>query len=417
MTTQPGSQPGPRAGPRASPQPGPRDVLGESGLPLIHSLQRRPEQLMPTSENRYGQSVRLWARSLDGMQKEAFTLSAQNQAVWRLASDEGPYLRGFDSAPCPLAFFTTGLVASCTNEVIALAAVRNIPLRNTVLRLDSFYAMAGSAPQRTMRASADAPHLLAFIDSEASEAELTALLQDAVAASPVCALLRNPLVSRFALTVNGTPDERVEADSVASRALPSLDFEQLRPTAGDEARAPLVERLRQSDTVHGVTGGFATSLAPAQDRGLHIRGTCRSLPDGTREIRQELFSPIGSSYRFISDEAPGRGGQGRAPDAAAYAAAGIGFCFMTQLGRFARIVRQELGDYRIIQDLHLSVSPGTPGVSGDCDPVETHLQLEGPISADFARELLLMGEQTCFLHALCRHPLNMTIELQRGTCP
>ncbi len=44
------------------------------------------------------------------MQKEAIVVSASSGKAWRLASDEGPYLDGYDSAPCPLSFLTTGLV-------------------------------------------------------------------------------------------------------------------------------------------------------------------------------------------------------------------------------------------------------------------------------------------------------------------
>ena len=51
------------------------------------------------------------------MQKEAIVASARSGKAWRLASDEGPYLDGFDSAPCPLSFLTTGMVSSYFNEI------------------------------------------------------------------------------------------------------------------------------------------------------------------------------------------------------------------------------------------------------------------------------------------------------------
>lgn len=367
---------------------------------------------LPVLQERGGQCVHLWARSLHGMQKEAVVGSARTGAFWRLASDEGPYLRGFDSAPCPLAFFTTGLVASCMNEIVALAAARGIELDDIVLQLDNFYAMTGSAPQRTMRAEAYAPRLVAGIASRASEPALTELLHDAVTASPLQALVRKPLTSRFALTVNGRPDGTMGTDLAGADGFPPRGFDGLRPATRDIDDLPVVAKLAAVELVHGAAGGFATSLAPTQDRRLHIRGTCRLMPDGTREITQELFSPLGSTWRFLCDEAPGNGGAGRAPDAATYVAAGIGFCFMTQIGRYAYILRREPGDYRILQRLQLS--KGASG-RGDCEPVETHLFIDKMADDGFPGELLAMGEQTCFLHALCRSALATEIELRRGT--
>lgn len=388
-------------------------MLGASGLPPIFRLADGAVPELPILREPGGHCVRLWARSLHGMQKEAVIGSTRTGAFWRLASDEGPYLRGFDRAPCPLAFFTTGLVASCMNEIVALAAARGIGLDDIVLQLDNFYEMTGSAPQRTMRAAAYAPRLVAGIDSRASEPVLAALLHDAVSASPLCALVRKPLVSRFALTVDGKADGATGAELAGGFS--PRGFDGLTPAAGGVGDGPVVAKLSAVRTAHGVAGGFATSFAPAQDRRLHIRGTCRLMPDGTREIIQELFSPLGSSWRFVSDEAPGSGGEGRAPDAATYVAAGIGFCFMTQIGRYAYILRREPGDYRIVQRLRLSNGASGRSDRGDCKPVETHLFIDQMADDGFPRELLAMGEQTCFLHALCRSGLEMEIELRRGT--
>ena len=81
---------------------------------------------------------------------------------------------------------------------------------------------------------------------------------------------------------------------------------------------------------------------------------------------------------------------------------------MTQLGRYAKIVRRQLDHYWLVQDIHFSAEPDdtrdTP--TGRVLPVETHLFLESPEDETFARQLLDMGEQTCFLHALCRTPLD-----------
>ncbi|HSM43778.1 MAG TPA: OsmC family protein, partial [Acidimicrobiia bacterium] len=144
----------------------------------------------------------------------------------------------------------------------------------------------------------------------------------------------------------------------------------------------------------------------------HVQARCRVREDGVKVIDENLFQPIGSEFRFLSDESAEAGGQGLAPDAASYLAAGIGFCFMTQFGRYASITKKQLDDYRIVQDLHFK--PGGPGVLGDADPVETHVYLDTPEGEEFARKTLDIGERTCFLHATCRTDLTPEVEVNVG---
>jgi hypothetical protein len=81
----------------------------------------------------------------------------------------------------------------------------------------------------------------------------------------------------------------------------------------------------------------------------------------------------------------------------------------TQFGRYARITRARLDEYRIVQDTHYY--PGQEGLPGRMDPVETHVYLVTPEGEDFAQRTLDMGEQTCFLHATCRTRLGLAIEV------
>ncbi len=87
---------------------------------------------------------------------------------------------------------------------------------------------------------------------------------------------------------------------------------------------------------------------------------------------------------------------------------------MTQFGRYAAITRKQLDGYRTIQDTHFSAggASGGSGRAGRADPVETHVYLDTPEDEDFARTLVDMGEQTCFLHALCRTELRPALRVQ-----
>ena len=392
------------------------DQLNDSGLPIFFAIGNAAELDLPLPANRHGQSIRVWARSLTEMQKEAIVLSVQSGAAWRLASDEGPYLNGFDAAPCPLSFLTTGMVAAYMNELLALADRRGLAVNDVTLVQDNFYSMEGSALEGTMTGGALPAELEVRIDADASDEALEDLVADAVAASPLTALMRGEHRSRFTLTLNGEPVgvERVAVIDTPPPANPAGYFSAIRPAATQFADP--IRRVAKVDAQPGVEGGAGSSLKATQSRTLHLRGTCRRLADGSKEVIQELFRPIGSTWRHVTDEAPGFGGSGLAPDAMSYAAAGIAFCFMTQLGRYAKIARKHLGAYDVVQDTHFSPGSASSG-SGKpvvTDPVETHVYLESNEGERFARGALAMGEQTCFLHAFCRTALETRYTIARS---
>ena len=365
---------------------------------------------------RLGLAVRGYFRSLAGMQKEAIVVAGTTSGAWRLVSDEGPYLQGHDEAPFPLAFMTAGMVASYYNEMAACAGQRDIPLGRLRLTLDNFYTMEGSAPRGTMVGGALPPELTVEAQSPAGTAVLYELCADAVEASPVTGLVRAEHTSRFTLAHNGvrlgvgrvavldTEPGRDPADSFAS-------LEVAGPVMAEE----LMRKVAAAEVTHG-EGGVGSSLRAEQKRTLHVRGTCDVRPDGLKHIDVQLFKPVGSNFRFLSDESPETGGSGRAPDALTLVAAGIGFCFMTQLGRYAAITNAHLNSYRTVQDTHFSLggASGGTGRRGEAAAVETHVYLDTSEDDDFARTLVDMGEQTCFLHALCRTALRAKLRVSDG---
>lgn len=87
-----------------------------------------------------------------GHQKEALVLPAAGGPVWRLASDEGAYLRGTDLAPAPLMYWAAGVHADFAHRFARLARDANAGLRR--LSLD------GGAPRHGR------PHLLSPRDAD-----------------------------------------------------------------------------------------------------------------------------------------------------------------------------------------------------------------------------------------------------------
>jgi hypothetical protein len=261
-----------------------------------------------------------------------------------------------------------------------------------------------------MTGGAKPPELGVELDTSADSEAIHDLVENAVASSPIRGLLGGVVSSLFTLSSNG---REVPVDKVAPLAGGALDDPgdlfanaQISESA---TTGELIKKLMPADEVEGV-GGINSSLAENQNRMLHVRGACTLRDDGVKEVVQNLFQPIGSEFRYLSDEAPEHGGRGLAPDAATYMSAGIGFCFMTQFGRYARIVKKDLSAYRIVQDTHFTTSSRALA-DGDADPVETHVYLETAESDEFARRVLDMSEQTCFLHALCRTDLEPVVRV------
>ena len=389
------------------------NIIGQSGTAPFFRVANPEDVGLTPAPLRHGDAVRTWVSALAGFQKEALVLSSRTGAMWRLVSDEGAYLNGHDAAPCPLSFLTVGMISSYMNEIMALAARDAVTIRHLRLIQNNYYTMKGSMMKRTMTGGALPVELEVEIDCDLPDAALNEMLMGAVHASPLNGLMRGVLPSLFTLSRNGA--------QIATGDASALDHPVV---GGPKGAAPLpaqtdltlIERLGLSPhkAVAKGTAGAATSLTDEQDRTLNPAAICTLRADGIKEIEQHLYSPHGSIFRYLSEEAPPHG-QGRAPDAVSYISAGIAFCFMTQFGRMASMEKLDLSHYAVVQDTHFShggASGGT-GQAGSADPVETHVHLQTTESDDVARDMLDVSERTCFLHAFCRTDLKTKLKVTR----
>lgn len=386
------------------------DLIGTSQTAPFFEVANADEVGIDAPDNRKGDAVRTWVRSLSGFQKEALIRSAATGRTWRLVSDEGPYLNGHDAAPCPLAFLTTGMVASFMNEILALAKLRGVGIRKLRLKQDNYYTMKGSMLKRTMIGGAENIELEVEIDCDLGDAELQDFLINATYASPLNGLMRGQLDSLFKLSRNGAPLATAKAKELAADlfADPGDHFAKARPAPSDLSLVAPAGMTPKKEVALGTSAG-GSSLADEQNRRLNPGAVAVMREDGIKEIQQMLYSPHGTSFTFLSSE------DGRAPDANTLISAGIGFCFMTQFGRFVSMLKLDLPDYRIVQDTHFSPggASGGTGKAGEADPVETHVYLETSESDATAQEMLDISEQTCFLHAFCRTDLKTKLKVVR----
>ena len=389
------------------------NIIAESGIAPFFRVNNADAVGLSPAPLRHGDAVRTWVSALAGFQKEALVLSTRTGAMWRLVSDEGAYLNGHDAAPCPLSFLTVGMISSYMNEIMALAARDGVTIRHLRLIQNNYYTMKGSMKKRTMTGGALPVELEVEIDCDLPDAALTEMLMNAVHASPLNGLMRGVLPSLFTLSRNGTPIATGQARALDGAVVGGPNGAAPIPAPTD---LTLIERLGPSPhkAVAKGTAGAATSLTDEQDRTLNPAAICTLREDGIKEIEQHLYSPHGSIFRYLSEEAPPHG-MGRAPDAASYISAGIAFCFMTQFGRMASMEGLDLSHYAVVQDTHFSLggASGGTGRAGSADPVETHVHLSTTESDDVARDMLDVSEQTCFLHAFCRTDLKTRLKVTR----
>ncbi|CAI8336502.1 MAG: Uncharacterised protein [Rhodospirillaceae bacterium] len=222
--------------------------------------------------------------------------------------------------------------------------------------------------------------------------------------------MRGRVKSLFKLSKNGAPLTTDRALELDAPHLPDPDagFEAASPVDSGFALLEKVGPTPKKEVADG-TSAQASSLNDHQSRRLNIGAIATLRDDGILSLHQMQYSPWGTSFRLLSAE------DGRAPSANALISAGIGFCFMTQFGRFVSMLNLDLPSYRIVQDTHFSLggATGATGKPGAADPIETHVFLQTSETDRTAQEMLDISEQTCFLHAFCKTDLKTKLRVRR----
>lgn len=343
-------------------------------------------------------TFRVATRALTGMQKEAYVAQSGSGIRWRLVCDEGPYLHGSDLAPPPLAFFSAGMASAHAEAIQKSAATLGSGVAELKIVQDNRYSMEGSAVKGTMAAGALPVELSVSASLTDEQTSVFDVVSNGLKRSPVDALMRDALTDTFSITHNGNP---IATDVVARTKNPiPKDPATLFAAANRDGSPPstdgVLSKLETSESIFEADHGAGAAMKDTQKRELHIRSVLTLREDGLRDIRVQIFKPIGSVFRFLSDDSQAVGGRERAPNGLAYVSAGIAFCFMTQLGRYAGIVKKDLTDYGILQDTAFDMA------TAKTLPVDTHTFLRTSEDDATARRYVDMGEQTCFLHSACR---------------
>lgn len=390
------------------------DSIDGSGYPLAFQVARceRASEVLGGSAGDI--TMRVEARSLVGHQKEALVTEGDGGDVWRLVSDEGPNLKGTDLAPFPLGFFNAAMHADYLQRVLTLAHALGVAFEHLSLLLDNHYYFRGSFFKGTGEGSSDPVTVQVTARSKAAPAQVARVLDAALAASPVHAAFATPLLNTFALYVNGrrAPVRRVAESASPDAVDPFLAHHGApAPLPGAEEGDAIITPLEPdpSDTRPKL-------LAPEGYAPILIGG--RSvLVDPTGVVAATVVPAApGSRFRVLADERPAAR---RAPTALAHAAAGVAFCYMTQLGRYIEYRKHKVRGLRVVQTNRFSVTGRAQDFSlrGGATPFETHVFLNADEPDEVMQTLLEIAENTCYLHAALRSvlPGSVAVDLNGAT--
>lgn len=391
--------------------------IQSSSHPLVFKVD--DTAALPEPHNNSGDiiAIRAVTRALQGMQKEAIVHNGFTKTAWRMVCDEGPWLNGTDLSSFPLGFFSAGMAASLASALVALAKQRNIVIEKLRLVQDARYTMEGSALKKTMTGSALPVETEVSIKSDAPKADIQKLVFHALAASPADAIMRTELENCFKTMRNGQDIGVAKATLSTSPAAsdPKNLFDQVVPANCDIIAENIIEKQQGVNTSADKKNTSPIGHAVQQKRVVQVRAVLGLRDDGLKTIQTQCIQPSGGSiFNFLSDDSVAFGGHGRAPTGLDYISAGISFCFMTQLGRYASIVKQDLQSYGIVQDTRFSLPGGSTKLDrpATAESVDTHVFLTSDADDEANRLLVDMGEQTCYLHACYRGAAKTRLHLR-----
>lgn len=391
--------------------------IQSSAHPLVFKVGDTSILPDPHNNTNDGIAIRTVTRALKGMQKEAIVHNGFTKTAWRMVCDEGPWLDGTDLSSFPLGFYSAGMAASLASEIVALAEQRNIPIDDLRLIQDARYTLEGSALKRTMSGTALPVETEIAIDSPAPKADIQKLIFHALAASPADAIMRNTLESHFKVTKNdqdiGVGHTKLSKTPAAID--PRVLFDAVTPADITTFAENIIEKQESAETSSAKKSGKVIGHAVEQKRMIQVRAVLGLRKDGLKSIQTQCIKPSGGSvFNFLSDDSETFGGRGRAPTGLDYISAGVSFCFMTQIGRFAKLAKQDLQSYGIVQDTRFSLPGASARLNKEATAglVDTHVFLVSGDDDEANKVLVDMAEQTCYLHACYRGVAKTRLQLR-----
>ena len=171
-----------------------------------------------------------------------------------------------------------------------------------------------------------------------------------------------------------------------------------------------------TDVADGPINGFAMS-AEVGKRGIDqadipVRGVRYDATISTEAVegKAQLKRGVSGNFEVFCDEPPQVGGQGRYPTPMDYMAMATGFCLLTQIERYAFMMKITVSDIRVDvtfrKTLGGSLRQGT--VFNEWQGVDTHLTFDSDASAEDLEHLIRNAKGGCFAEGLIVQPVPLT---------
>ena len=350
--------------------------LHESPHPLIFVAEAGDNGVPPGPEVAY----RIEVMGLHGFQKEGIAQDLRTGRVWRLACDEGTYLRGANMAPAPLAYWITGVHADITARIGETTRRDSVEFDEFSVSVGQGFGVRGSFAKGEALALVHAFTCDVEVVSDHDDATVEAVVRQALAESAALDALTGAHEGLFALSTNGrnTPVSGF-AQSAAEQVDPFVRHSRtpapveaspaavpVRHPEGD--KAPIVLRDDDDGTVQ-----WRVQASGGQDKATGLI---------TSDVSFSGNVPGWTLYSDPDNQA--------APAPLAHLSIGTAFCFHTQLCRYVSVRGVPVEAPRLAQ---LSRAAG-PSFA----PLDTRLFIHGQVSEAEATSLMSAAARTCYAH-------------------
>jgi uncharacterized OsmC-like protein len=161
-------------------------------------------------------------------------------------------------------------------------------------------------------------------------------------------------------------------------------------------------------------------IPPPEEAGFELVSTG---PDGMRATLRCRTATVEGSHMLktgqfgrhtvLCDEGPAIGGEDAHPPPLAYIALGMGFCLLTQLGRYASMkkVTYRRAECDVELDLGASGSVLRGDVVASCSGARTVFRVESDADPAALLEVIRLAKRGCFGEAMIREPVPLVSEV------
>lgn len=351
-----------------------------------------------SQESAKGETYLTEAFGLGRFHKVGLVEEVSTGRTWCLQSDEGASLGGTNLAPAPLLTWLAGLQADVALRIAEVAHRRNVLLKELHVGVSQGFASKGSFVKGEAIALIFGLDWDFDLSGPETEQDAFDIVEEALRLSPAAIAMASAKKGRFALQVNGLPKKLEELEAWES---PTVVDPLLRYT---EMPVPTDELIQNVFTFIDGNGATPEAMGPiaerasddAGDTAIHFYVDARGQLDlKSRLMRTTTGFPTISSDRWqILTDAHGQ----VAPKPLAIFAIGAAFCYHTQLSRYVKVRKLDVGGSSLAQlTTYVSPDPATGGI-GCANAVLTGIFLNGSVLENEASSLLQVAANTCYVH-------------------